>query len=258
MLSDQLLSISEAAREAGVNRSTVQRWIAAGLKKREAGKVRWKDVLRFRARQRTGRPHGISASEARSMGSDAQEAHSLPFRDGKRGLLRFAAMLPCLIAYHVRSGRARQLTNVLQDAATLTIPNEENRQARAAERERATQQRQREAAKNEKQVRAEVSEMERRAGAGDSAAREKLREHRIAKYVAEDAEWNGTAHGNKSAPYYREHLDEWGRLPRGVLTFEQVEHERQQSARNRKQEKERIARVIQKAGLSPSLEAVGE
>ena len=141
MLTDQLLSISEAAREAGVNRSTIQRWIADGLKKREAGKVRWKDVLRFRARKRTGRPHGTPASEAAAWGSEAEQAHSLPFRDGKRGLLRFAAMLPCLIAYHVRSGRERQLGEVLKDAAFLALPNEVNRQARDAERQRTQQRR---------------------------------------------------------------------------------------------------------------------
>lgn len=170
MLTDQLLSISEAAREAGVNRSTVQRWIADGLKKRDAGKVRWEDVLRFRARKRTGRPHGRPASEAAEWASEAEQAHSLPFRDGRRGLLRFAAMLPCLVAYHVRSGRERQLTKVLLDAATLTIPNEVNRQASDAKHEWAKRECARAAAKKEKQTRTEITALRRRARAGESAA----------------------------------------------------------------------------------------
>jgi hypothetical protein len=239
VLTDQLLSISEAAREAGVNRSTVQHWIADGLKKREAGKVRWKDVLRFRDRKRTGRPHGRPASEAAAWGSDAEQAHSLPFRDGRRGLLRFAAMLPCLIAYHVRSGRARQLTKVLQDAATLTIPNEENRQAREGERQRAEQEQRRQAAKKEKQARAEVSQLRRRARAGDSASRQMLRERIVAEYAACERSFGGQARVDKAAAYYREHLDEWGRLPDGVPTFARADGER------REEEEQRALRIAE-------------
>lgn len=235
MLTNQLLSVSEAAREAGVNRSTVQRWIAGGLKKREAGKVRWKDVVRFRDRKRTGRPHGRPAGEAAAGGSAAEQAHSLPFRDGRRGLLRFAAMLPCLIAYHVRSGRARQLAKAFEDAALLTIPNEVNRQARDGERQRAAQDHRRQTTKKERRAQAEVRQLRRLARAGDTAARQMLRERIIAEYAA--CEWSigGQARVDKAAAYYREHLDEMGRLPDGVPPFARADGERRQAEERRSQ-----------------------
>ena len=134
MIGNQMLTVSEAAREAGVNRGTIQRWIAAGrLKKRRAGKVKWSEVVRCRDRQRSGRPHGSPASEWAVCFSEAQEIHARPFLDGRRGLLRFAAMLPGLVAYHVAAGRKAHISKALLDGANSVIVSAEY-QARVTER----------------------------------------------------------------------------------------------------------------------------
>ena len=55
MHANQLFTISEAAKEAGTARSTIQRWIKSGrLKKRKAGKVSLRDVKTCQDKQRTG------------------------------------------------------------------------------------------------------------------------------------------------------------------------------------------------------------
>jgi hypothetical protein len=112
---DDLFSVSEVACEAGINRSTVQRWIKAGrLEKQAEGKIRLGDVLRCRDGQRTGAPHGIPPHLGGWRGSARQLDHATPFLDAKFGLQRLMAMLPGLINYHFQAGRKHQISQVIE------------------------------------------------------------------------------------------------------------------------------------------------
>jgi excisionase family DNA binding protein len=118
MLANQLLTISQAAKEAGTARSTIQRWIKSGrLKKRKAGKVSLRDVKACRDKQRTGRPHGQSDVKREIFTTDAQQEHGAVFCDGRRGLLRLKAILPGVMSYHIDAGRGDWITEILLDAA---------------------------------------------------------------------------------------------------------------------------------------------
>jgi len=134
---DDLFSISEAAREAGVNRSTIQRWIKAGrLKKHAEGKVSLKQVKRCRDAQRTGCPHGLPACERGWMGTEFEWEHAKPFLDSKCGLRRLKAMLPGLVEYHFRAGRTAQIKEVIDVLLrTLAFQMDWADRKRAANRE---------------------------------------------------------------------------------------------------------------------------
>ena len=129
----QFLTISEAAREAGVNRSSIQRWIAAGrMQKRKAGKVSLKDVVRCRDAKVTGRPHGEPAAYSAIFDSEVAKPLAQPFLETRAGLRRLKAILQGVVSYHIAAGRKNALLNVLTKAFEQ-IPTAENRQVKERE-----------------------------------------------------------------------------------------------------------------------------
>ena len=85
--------------------------LRGGLKKREAGKVRWKDGRGelFGAKLRAG--------AAATCGSDAEQARSLPFRDSGRGLRAVVELaLP-----HPRFRVARRLRWMLMNGSFMAV-----------------------------------------------------------------------------------------------------------------------------------------
>ena len=114
MIEDQLFTIAEAAREAGIARSTLQRWIARKLlRKQPGGAVKWRDVQRCLKRDRTGRPHGLPAEAKANHLSESQQTLALPFLQGRNGLHRPKVLLEAIENYHVEAGRGKWMSDIL-------------------------------------------------------------------------------------------------------------------------------------------------
>ena len=190
--------------------------------------------------------HGSPASFWGELASEAQKTHSLPFRDGRRGLLRLAAMLPSVVAYHVAAGRKEHIARALTKALTSIIDAERGLEWEAS-RNREQQQRWKKTAQSQ----AEITALRRRARGGDTDARQMLRERIVAEYASYEWSIGGQARVDKAAAYYREHLDEWGRLPPGVFPFSRADGER-------RLEEERRARAIAEAAWIIRSDAVSD
>jgi hypothetical protein len=117
MIQDQLFTLAEAAREAGIARSTVQRWIARGrLKKQANGMIAWRHVEKCLSRKRTGRPHGERPSRRANLLSEAQLELALPFLQGAEGLRRLKGLLAAIGDYHIQAGRGSRMEEILLTA----------------------------------------------------------------------------------------------------------------------------------------------
>lgn len=105
---NEWLSVSEAARQAGVNRRSIQRWVKAGsLSKGGVGKVKYADVLRQMAKRTRGRkpkglPNGDEAPYWEVAGTPDWD-RATEYFDGL-GLLRLRRMLVTL-SHHLHVKR---------------------------------------------------------------------------------------------------------------------------------------------------------
>lgn len=124
---NQLLSISEAAREAGVNRSTIQRWLKAKpgrLKKQAEGKVWLYDVLREKDKKRNGRSHGSADSKKPLIFTESPLKYAPPFLDGRGGITRLRHNLRFIAKHHIEQGRLKMIYKTFIEAAEYCIEPE--------------------------------------------------------------------------------------------------------------------------------------
>jgi len=112
---EDFLTVSETAREAGVQRSTVQRWLKANrLHKQANGMLLWDDVQRCLDEPRTGRPYGRAPGKWAIFLSEAREGYARPFLEpGKKGLVRLKAALEEVAHAYVAADRSDHLVNLL-------------------------------------------------------------------------------------------------------------------------------------------------
>lgn len=115
---NEWLSLSEAERQAGVSRRSIQRWIKAGsLAKGQAGKVRFGDVLRQKGIRTKGRkPKGLPSGEHplyRGVVGTPEWELAEPFMNA-RGLERLEGMLYAF-SHHLQIEKAGlAFVNVLE------------------------------------------------------------------------------------------------------------------------------------------------
>ena len=170
MIKNQLFTITEASREAGVQRSTVQRWIKCGqLKKQAGGQVKWNDVVRCLERHRTGRPHGQPAEAEARFVSEAEQSLAQPFIQGRIGLRRLKTMLSLITKYHVAGGRKNQLYQILTGAGREIIRQEKNISESKAETRRKKEIRKQNLLREKGKTLAQIGEMYERELIGDPA-----------------------------------------------------------------------------------------
>ena len=132
MIEEKLFTISDAARKAGIHRSTLQRWIARKLlKKQPGGEVKWRDVQRCLKRHRTGRPCGLSEEAKFKYLNEAQQL-ARPFIQGRKGLHQLKSTLAAITNYHVKAGREKWTCKILTEALINIGSQIKNRQSAVA------------------------------------------------------------------------------------------------------------------------------
>lgn len=116
-IENQLFTVAGAAREAGVARSTVQRWIREGrCKKQAGGMVEWTEIEKCRNERRTGRPHGLPAASKMDYLTEVTSELTRKFLGGPGQLYQLEALIKSIEEYHWQAGRGKHLYYILKKA----------------------------------------------------------------------------------------------------------------------------------------------
>lgn len=110
-----LLTVSDAARDFGIDRRTIQRWVNSGKLTKSGARVRRGDVMERCLESRGGRP--LETGFVMPLfESETQSEYGAPFCFGNDGLRRLSKVLAAVVHYHVSRGAKQKIQDVLMDA----------------------------------------------------------------------------------------------------------------------------------------------